>query len=208
MRDNPRITTAPISEPVTLIEAKNFLRVDGTSDDSYITDLIETSRVMLENILHRTMFTTTLTLTKKDLPLSYDYNAEAEYYDIAPNEIYLPHGLVKSVTSVKYTDNSGTVTTVTPSDYTLINSEKISLLDGNLWNNDINTAFVEIEYVAGETLVASIPKPLKNAVLTLVSNMYNSRSCDCDIPKTMVRSIKSYALPFYTRRRSISIQRG
>lgn len=40
--------TEPTNEPVTLAQAKNYLKVDDTTDDALITQLIKTSRKMIE----------------------------------------------------------------------------------------------------------------------------------------------------------------
>ena len=208
MRDNPKITVAPISEPVTLIEIKSYLRIDTTDDDALLNDLISASRVMIENVLKRTLFTTTLTLTKKTLPNSYDYESEASFYDIASNEIYLPRGYVQSVTSVKYFDRAGASTIVPAADYTLVAGEKIILSGTSGWHTDTTVAYVEVKYIAGETTTGLIPRPIKNAILTLAAVMYNSRSCDCEMPKTMRAMLNEYRLPYYVRPRIITIQRG
>lgn len=208
MRDNPKITVAPTLEPVTANEVKTFLKIDGNDEDVYILDLMTAARVMIENVLKRTLFTTTLTLTKKTLPNSYDYESEASFYDIASNEIYLPRGYVQSVTSVKYFDRAGASTIVPAADYTLVAGEKIILSGTSGWHTDTTVAYVEIEYIAGETTTDLIPRPIKNAILTLAAVMYNSRSCDCEMPKTMRAMLNEYRLPYYVRPRIITIQRG
>ena len=43
------VVTPAASEPITLTEAKNFLRVDGTDDDTLITALISAAREMCES---------------------------------------------------------------------------------------------------------------------------------------------------------------
>lgn len=224
LRDNPKTVTAPVLEPVTLTEAKSFLRVDTTADDAYITDLITASREAIEKALRRTLLTTTLKLTKPYFPsggfqsqntdtgffssFNSVYEAEAQYYDIDPSEIYLPFGFVQSVSSVKYTDDAGNELTLPSSVYFLNNDERLSLSDGQGWIGNGNIAFVEIEYIAGWSAVAELPKVIKNAVLVLMANMYNSRGCDCALPATLKATLKPYVLPFYSRPRTISVQRG
>ena len=223
-RDNPKVITAPTTEPVTLIEAKNFLRVDTTVDDAYITDLITASREAIEKALRRTLFTTTVKLKKPYFPngafqrenvdsglgstFNSVYEAEAQYYDINPSEIYLPFGIVQSVASVKYTFDSGVETTFDAANYTLVDDERLTLADGQGWAGNGNIIHVDIEYVAGWTNIDDIPKIIKNAVLVLVDNMYSSRGCDCSLPKSLRSTLKPYALPFYKRPKTISVQRG
>src|SRR3954471_1677907 len=63
MRDPSRFTRnrllvrtgAPAVEPLTLGEAKAFLRVDGTDDDMLIADLIVAVRMLAEGWLRRSL---------------------------------------------------------------------------------------------------------------------------------------------------------
>tara|TARA_R110000851_G_scaffold173130_1_gene319440 strand:- start:772 stop:1449 length:678 start_codon:yes stop_codon:yes gene_type:complete len=224
LRDNPKIVTAPTLEPVTLAEAKSFLRIDTTADDAYITDLITASREAIENALRRTLLTTTVKLTKPYFPsgnfqrenvdsalgTSFNsiYEAEGQFYDIGASEIYLPFGFVQSVSSVKYTDDAQVETTFSSANYFLNKEEKLTLADGEGWVGNGNIAFVEIEYITGWTTVALVPKIIKNAVLVLIDNMYSSRGCDCAVPASMRATLKPYTLPFYQRPKTISVQRG
>ncbi len=53
------VTSAPAVEPLTVAEAKAHLRVDHTSDDSYIESLIKAARVTCENFQNRAYITQT-----------------------------------------------------------------------------------------------------------------------------------------------------
>ncbi len=44
-----QITTEPLVEPISLIEAKLHLRVSTTADDALITQLIRAARIYCEN---------------------------------------------------------------------------------------------------------------------------------------------------------------
>ena len=54
------IVTPAASEPITLTEAKNFLRVDHSDDDTLISALITASRQMCEEYTRRILVTTTV----------------------------------------------------------------------------------------------------------------------------------------------------
>ena len=83
------IVTPAASEPITLTEAKNFLRVDHSDDDTLISALITASRQMCEEYTRRILVTTTVD----------------EYFDKFPknrwnnlsNLIYLSRGPVASI---------------------------------------------------------------------------------------------------------------
>ena len=54
------VVTPAASEPITLTEAKNFLRVDGSDDDALIGALISAAREMCEQYTRRILVTTTI----------------------------------------------------------------------------------------------------------------------------------------------------
>ena len=55
--------TAPSSEPVTLTEAKLYLRVDNTTEDALISDLIVAARMDAEKYLKRSLISQTWQLS-------------------------------------------------------------------------------------------------------------------------------------------------
>ncbi len=162
------IVTAAASEPITLAEAKAFLRVDGSDDDDLINALISAAREMCEQYTRRILVTTTVD----------------EYFDGFPNYkdavskdiIYLSRGPVQSITSVKYVDEIGSEETVDSSYYVSdIISEPARIASTAGWfatNGIINQVIVR--YTVG-TSVADIPKPLKQGMLLIISELYDNR---------------------------------
>lgn len=162
------IVTAAASEPITLSEAKNFLRVDTTADDDLITALISAAREMCEQYTRRILVTTTID----------------EYFDGFPDNvrpvdrdiIYLSRGPVQSVTSVKYVDAIGSEQTVDTAAYvvdTISEPARIASTAGWFATNGIINQVI-VRYVVG-TDVDSIPKPLKQGMLLIISDLYDKR---------------------------------
>lgn len=89
------------AEPVTLTEAKLHLKVDVVDDDDLIEGLIQAAREWVENYCRRSLVQRSLSLR----------------LDCFPGVICLPRGPVISLTSVKYTDASGNLQTVSSSSY-------------------------------------------------------------------------------------------
>jgi len=162
------IVTPAASEPITLQEAKDFLRVDTNDDDDLITALISAAREMCESYTRRILVTTTID----------------EYFDMFPHYqnptdkdiIYLSRGPASSVTSVKYVNEIGSEQTVDPTYYVAdVISEPARIASTAGWfatNGIINQVIVR--YVVG-TSVSDIPKPLKQGMLLIISDLYDNR---------------------------------
>ena len=162
------VVTPAASEPITLTEAKNFLRVDGSDDDVLIGALISAAREMCEQYTRRILVTTTID----------------EYFDGFPNYknaiskdfIYLSRGPVQSITNLKYVDEIGSEETVASSYYvsdTISEPARIASTAGWFATNGIINQVI-VRYVVG-TDVSSIPTPLKQGMLLIISDLYDKR---------------------------------
>ena len=142
--------TAPVTEPVTLAEAKLYCRVTNTADDAQIQTMITQAREAIEKA-------TGLSLIPKTAIVwftNYDGN------------FYLPFGPINSFTSL--IDNNGD--TVVAADYSLVGG-KFPQMQFPLWHN------LKATYTCGYT---TIPKDLKIAILDQVSYDYENRGLDSD----------------------------
>lgn len=163
------IVTAASSEPITLAEAKNFLRVDTNDDDALISALITAARQLCEDYTRRILVTTTID----------------EYFDKFPsnrwenlsNIIYLSRGPVASITSVKYVDEIGSEQTIDAADYivdTISEPARIQSTSGWFAAAGVVNQVI-VRYVVGSD-VSSIPKPLIQGMMLIVSDLYDQRS--------------------------------
>ena len=163
------IVTGAASEPLTLSETKNFLKVDTSDDDTLITTLIQAAREMCESYTRRILVTTTIDEYFDNFPNYKD----PEFKDI----IYLSRGPVASITSVKYVNEIGSEQTVATSSYVSdIISEPARIASTAGWfatDGIINQVIVR--YVVG-TSVSNIPKPLIQGMLLIISDLYDNRS--------------------------------
>ena len=152
----------PPSDPVTLAEARLHLRVTDTSEDALITSLITASRVYCEHYTKRAIGSQTLELALEEFP--------------SDDEIELPMSPVTAITYIKYIALDGTLTTLSPSAYSLDDYGHISrvLLPYNTYwplTQDVDNA-VFIRYVAG---AATTPAPVLAAMKLLIGNLYENR---------------------------------
>jgi len=157
------VSTAPTEEPVTLIEAKNHLRVDHGDDDSLISALLQAAREWCEGYQGRAYMQRTITL-KLDT-----------FYDM----LELPDPPLVSVTSVQYVDTDGNTQTLGSTYYTVDTTSepgRIHLAYNQTWpqHRDIPHA-VTITFVAGYSSRAAVPARFKAAIKLLLGHLYEHR---------------------------------
>ena len=162
------IVTPAASEPITLTEAKNFLRVDHSDDDTLISALITAARQMCEQYTRRILVTTTVDEYFDQFPRNH--------WDGHSNLLYLSRGPVASITSVKFVDEIGSEQTISDSLYvTDLISEPARVQSTDGWTTGagvINQLIVR--YVVG-TDVSAIPKPLIQGMMLVISELYDQR---------------------------------
>ena len=100
---NPTLITAPVIEPVSLVEAKGHARIDVSTADPDAYGKLIAARAYIEQITGRALLTST-----------WDH-----YLDALPGErfIELPKGNLQSITHLKYTDSDSTETEWTSTNY-------------------------------------------------------------------------------------------
>lgn len=147
--------TAPASEPVTLAEAKLYLRVDGTSEDSLISDLIVAARMSAEQYLKSSLITQSWKLV---------------YNDYLDDEVILPMPPVVSVSSVIVTNRDATTQVISPANYYLSAAKNKLLFD-----NYVSGFSIEITYSTGYGAAAQVPQPIKYGILAHIAALYDER---------------------------------
>jgi uncharacterized phiE125 gp8 family phage protein len=148
-------TVAPASEPITLGEAKLYLRKDGTEDDSLIGDLIVAARMLAESWLKSSLIT-------QEWKLSYDHGV--------PETVWLPMGPVNSIASVVVMNRDGSSSILPSSSYYLNAARNALILDSSQLGFRI-----EITYGAGYGDASAVPRPLKQGMFSHIAAMYDHR---------------------------------
>lgn len=162
------LITAPASEPLTLAETKLFLRVDFNDDDVPINNLIVSARETFEQETGRQLITATWRGFLDRFP-RWSYEAI---------EVAKPPLL--SVASVLYVDSSGVQQTWDAAEY------DVQVFAGSKAQRGMISPKADFLYpttrrvpnavtVNFDAGYASVPRELKQALLTWIAHLYKNR---------------------------------
>lgn len=163
-----KATEEPIDNAISTADAKAFLRVDTSADDSVIADCIKAA----EDYCQQEMG---LALMDQEITVKIDGFPDVRY-------LYLPMSNLLSVTSVSYIDSNGDTQAYT--DYTADTYSTPGRILNNaiVWpqTKDVANA-VTIVYRAGfkayETgLTNPVPNAVRQAMLMLITHFYDHRN--------------------------------
>jgi len=163
-----KIFTEPAAEPVLLAEQKLHMRVEVTTDDAYITELIKAARRQIEHFTGRALVERTV-------------DAYLNAFPAGGWPIVLPFAPLKSVGSVNYTPDGAAETAFAASEYsvdTITEPGQIVLKTDKEWpDDDLETVNgVRIRYVSGYGAAgANCPQDLVHAVKFLSAHFYENR---------------------------------
>lgn len=162
------LVTAPAAEPLTVSEAKVHLRVDHTSDDSYIESLIQAARVTCESYQNRAYITQTRKVYLDDFPCNCRY-------------IELPYAPLQSVSSITYYDVDGNLQTWSSSLYQVDTKAQPGVIMPIFGEDFPETReeklnAVTITYVCGYGASgSSVPESIRHAMRLMIGDFYNQR---------------------------------
>jgi uncharacterized phiE125 gp8 family phage protein len=174
-----KLITPPAAEPVTLADVKQHLRVTDTADDLYIGALIAAARQHLdgwEGWLGRSIMPQTWELVLDAFPC---------------NEIKIPATPVQSITSIKFDAADGFEQTLATSAYFLDNSSLSPwVLPSDAWPATLSAVnAVRVRFVAGYADAASVPAPIKAAIMLIVGKLYRLSGDTVGIRREVVDGI-------------------
>ena len=159
-----KVKTAPIFEPVALAEFKRNLHIGNQDAGDNAMD------VYLQEILTGVIEGVQVDLGRQLARATYTL-----YLDEFPEDDFpITLGPVDAITSVKYYNSAGELTTMDPADYQLDNIEltgRLRFLETYALCPDKMNA-IEIEFTNGWVDAASIPKKLKDAVILMATDRY------------------------------------
>lgn len=200
---NLNLKTAPATEPITLQEAKDYLRVDHSDDDTLITSLIVTARQQAELFTNRAFITQTWQMFFECWPYR-DSQREWEpglftlpvNFNRAQNSIEIPLPPLISVTHIKFYFEDGTDSTLDSANYQETKYTGVAPLKGKVTLNDNvtiptnlrNDDGIEIEYQAGYGNASAVPDQIKTALLEEIKFRYENRGVVCKDGSSQINS--------------------
>jgi uncharacterized phiE125 gp8 family phage protein len=181
---NCKIITPVATEPVSLAEARQYVKFDLTdaAEDTFISSLITAAREYCEAYTRRALATQTL-------------EAYLDWFPCA-DRFELPCPPLQSVTSVKYKDSDGTETTMTVDTDYLVDADstvgQIVRPYGVSWPSFTPHPIhpIKVRFTAGYAAPNTMPKLIKQAMLLYVGFFYYNRDA-VELSAEMDRSIKS-----------------
>lgn len=184
----------PITEPISLCDMKNYLRVDIDDDDDLIGTLISTARERAEDLTARCLLRQQWTFAMDKFPSWYGHDSGATWfgYHRHPRHhsmfrddslaIILPRGPVLSVDSIIWRDLKGVINTLDPNLYeTDLVSEpaRIRPLYNGHWPFAVfDTNSVVITFTAGheQTVTETLTLPAEAPFVLAVSRQLKALS--------------------------------
>lgn len=187
-----RRVTDPVATPLSLAEAKTYLRVDSSEDDALIIALIKSATTWAENHTQRAF-------------LSQSWELRVSRED-ALCGVALPRPPAVSVTTVEYLNTAGAP--IAHNDYTFYEFQDPAsiVLESIPQDADPDRPdTVRVTYAAGYgDAPDDLPEDLRSAVYLLCSHLYENREAgfgqgslkpgDHDMPVTVDRILNPYKI--------------
>jgi uncharacterized phiE125 gp8 family phage protein len=202
----------PSLEPVTLAEAKAFLRIEDSTEDQVVTDLITAARQYVENRTGRALITQTWQLTDDGFPSLWWKTIQNTAFRRTPQilgmpipvwpanpmaltaaqEIAIPMPPLQSVVSVQYVDTNGNMQLLPPTQYQVDNTDVVGRLApsvGNVWPitqiGQYNAASVIFKAGYGDA-ETDVPLALRRVIRALVGVFYATRELTTPVTQKVV----------------------
>lgn len=183
-----QLRAGPAQEPVSLLEAKNFMRLDSAQDDVLVSTLITAARIHIET-----------TIGKVLISESWSY-----YLDKWPKSktIYFPLDPIQSIEEVRFHTTDENYTTLSEDDYStdLVSNHPRLLFNGtNPAGNSKKLNQLEVRFIAGYgDTTEDVPADLKQALLMLAAHWFEQRDpiafggSFVEVPRTIQALLNNY----------------
>ena len=187
----PMLISAPTVEPVSLADAKNWLREDGSDEDQLIQALIVSARMTLEAYTRRFFVTQGWRLIFDAWPCSV----------ASDSTLKIPFAPFQAVTAIRVYDFNEVAQTVDSAAFRAPAANE----GGRIVFKSLPPApgrgkdGLEVDFSVGYgALATQTPEPLRRAILMLVAHWRETRGDDGDV--ALPKSVAQLAAPFRRER--------
>lgn len=162
-----QLITAPELEPVTLADARSFLRIDTSADDEILQKLLTTAREMVETRTGLALITQSWQLKIARWPRS--------------GRLALYRFPVQMIEKVTARDSALNLIEIDPSEMHLQLANRPHRLCFAKRGNSSDIIDITVDFTAGfGSTPDKVPEALKQAILVLCGNLYENRIfADC-----------------------------
>ena len=175
-----QLISAPAAEPITLEDAKKWLRVETQYDDDVISGLIVAVRMYAEERTRRSLVTQTWKLVLDSFPgpslIGVPYGRA---FGVPHHAILLERAPVTAVTSIQYLDMGGNTQTMPSTDYTVdVTSEpaRITPVFGKIWPINLpQIGSVSVTFTAGYGGAEAVPAGITTWMKLRLAALYENR---------------------------------
>jgi uncharacterized phiE125 gp8 family phage protein len=158
--------TEPSSYPITVLELKEFARIDGNEEDTFLESIIVAVTNLTENYLSRALITRTIKM------IMDEWNS---------NEIEIPMPPLVSITNIVTVDEDEVETIYNSDNYYVITESipgRVIIRSESTPPSNTERYYggYRITYQAGYGTAENIPKEIKMAMLQWSTMIYEHRS--------------------------------
>lgn len=182
------LLAAPAAEPITLAEAKLYLRVEHADDDALITALIAAARTHVETRTRRALITQTWRFV----------------FDRWPRDgrLSLARAPAREIVAARVYDNEDVAHAVDVQTFVVDKAAAPAVLGFAPWavpDPGRSIAGIEIDVAFGYgAAAADVPEPLRHAIKLLLAHWYENRGATAGAGETvpMVADVEALIAPY------------
>jgi uncharacterized phiE125 gp8 family phage protein len=177
------LLSPPASEPISLAEAKHFLRVEHEADDELIAALAAAARSVVELATRRVLIAQSWRITLDCWPAS--------------GRIASPVNPLISLAAMRVRREDETFSTIDPVAFTLDTASVPAVIAfdrANMREPVRSLAGIELDVEAGYGTAADVPAPLVQAIRLLLAQSYEQR--DQVRPDALPETVANLVAPF------------
>lgn len=182
----PILITGPTLEPLSLAEAKTWLKVDGTEEDELISTLITAARLMVEAEIGQVL-------------IGQNWRLIGDFWP-PEGEIPIRYGRVIAVQAARVFSAEGVATAIPASEFTLVErgiGEAQSLLPASQTAPGRIRAGIEIDLRLGFGEAAGdVPEVIRLAIRRVVALWFENRGDGAEVEAGLPPQIRALLRPF------------